>query len=96
MWNAQRNQIYHERCKNVAVAMQNLAEEAARLRTVFVQELQANPAEFQDTNLATKLEITTFQSYLTELVTFHNGGGTLSDVPRGTSWSLPLVDATPA
>jgi hypothetical protein len=95
-WDAQRNAIYAERCKNVAVAMQNAAEESARLRTVFIQELQSNPAAFADTPIATKAEITTFQSYLTELLTFHNGGATLSNTPRGTAWALPLVDSTPA
>lgn len=96
VWDANRNQIYAERCKNVAVAMQNAYEEAARLREIFVQELQSNPAEFADTTIATKTEITTFQSYLTEFMTFHNGGGTLTDTDRGTAWSLPLIDTNPA
>lgn len=95
-WNAQRNQIYHERCKNVAVAMQNLAEEAARLRTIFVQQLQDPPVEYTDTDVASVSEINTYQSYLTELLVFHNGGSELSNVARGTAWALPLVDSTPA
>jgi hypothetical protein len=95
-WDASRNAIYAERCRNVAVAAQNLAEEAQRLRTVFVQQLQSNPAAFADTPIATKAEITTFQSYLTELLTFHNGGGTLTNTARGTAWTLPLIDTSPA
>lgn len=96
MWNSQRNQIYAERCKNFAIACQNLAEEGARLRTIFTQQLQSNPAEFADTDVATKTEITTFQSYLTEFLLFHNGGGSLNDVGRGTAWTLPLIDQDPA
>lgn len=95
-WDANRNEIYAQRCRNLAVAVQGLAEEAARLRTVFVQELQTTPAEFTDTEIATRAEITTFQSYLTELLTFHNGGGALADVARGVAWTLPLIDRDPA
>lgn len=95
-WDANRNRIYAERCRNVAVAAQNLAEEAARLRTVFIQQLQSNPAAFADTDIATKDEITTAQSYLTEFLTFHNGGGTLANTARGTAWLLPLIDRDPA
>lgn len=95
-WNAQRNQIYHERCRNFAVKMQSLAEEAARLRVIFTQQLQSEPEEFVDTAVATAAEITTFQSYLTELLIFHNGGGTLNNTPRGVAWTLPLIDTTPA
>lgn len=95
-WDADRNLIYSQRCQNLARSMQNLAEEAQRLRTVFIQELQANPAAFADTPIATKAEITTAQSYLTELLTFHNGGGTLANTARGTAWLLPLIDTAPA
>ena len=95
-WNSERNRIYAERCHNVAVALQNIVEESARLRIVFVQELQSNPVAFADTTIATKGEITTFQSYLTEFLVFHNGGGTLADVARGTAWTLPLIDSEPA
>lgn len=95
-WDVDKNLIYHQRCRNLAVAMQNIAEEAARLRIIFIQELQSDPAEFANTVVATKAEITTAQSYLTELLTFHNGGGTLADVARGTAWLLPLIDTTPA
>ena len=95
-WDANRNLIYHERCRNVAVAMQNLYEESLRLREIFVQQLQSDPEEFANTPIATKSEITTFQSYMTEFITFHNGGGTLSDTDRGTAWTLPLIDTNPA
>jgi len=98
-WNTQRNQIYHERCKNVAVAMKNMAEEAQRLRDIFVQQLQSEPEEFADTDIATKTEITTFQSYLTQFLEFYNGSGSVQSpldatVNRGLSWTLPLIDST--
>lgn len=95
-WDADRNLIYARRCQNFSVAMQNLAEEAARLRTIFSQELQSSPAAFVDTPIATVAEITTVQSYLTEFQTFHNGGGALADVPRGVAWTLPFFDSEPA
>lgn len=95
-WDADRNTIYAQRCKNFAVAVKNLEEEAGRLRTVFIQELQSNPAAFTDTAIATKAEITTAQSFLTEYLTFCDGGGTLTDVQRITAWLLPLIDTTPA
>jgi hypothetical protein len=95
-WDSDRNRIYAERCRNIAKEMQALAEEAARLRTVFTQELQSSPAAFADTPIATKAEITTFQSYLTDFLTFHNGGGTLASTARGTAWTLPLIDTVSA
>ncbi len=95
-WDSNRNLIYAQRCQNLAREMANLAEEAQRLRTVFIQELQSNPAAFADTAIATKAEITTAQSFLTELLTFCNGGGTLTNTQRITAWLLPLIDSEPA
>lgn len=95
-WDVNRNLIYHQRCQALARAMANIAEEASRLRTVYVQQLQGGNDAFDDTAIATAAEITTFQSYLSELLVFHNGGGTLGDVARGTAWALPLVDTAPA
>jgi len=95
-WDANRNLIYAQRCQNIAKAFAQLAEEAQRLRTVFVQELQANPPTFTDTPIATAAEITTFQSYLSDFLTFNGGGGTLGNTARQTAWALPLIDTTPA
>lgn len=95
-WDANRNLIYMQRCQNAAREFKNLMEESARLREVFVQELQGGNVAFADTAIATAAEITTFQSYLSDFLTFHNGGGTLGNTPRGTSWTLPLTDTASA
>lgn len=95
-WNADRNRIFAERMKAFAVAEAALAEEAQRLRTVFIQQLQSDPVTFVDTAIATKAEIVTAQSYLTDFLVFHNGGGALGNTTRGTAWLLPLIDTTPA
>lgn len=93
------NQVMFQRLKNFAVAAQNLAEEAARLRAIYNQEAApfGNPvAAFDDTDIATVSEAQTFQSYLADFIVFHNGGGTLSDAPRGIAWALPFINTTPA
>lgn len=95
-WDSDRNLIYSQRMQNFAREIAGLAEEAQRLRTVFVQELQTPPAAFVDTPIATKTEITTAQSFLTEFLTFCNGGGTLANTTRITAWLLPLIDTQPA
>lgn len=103
-WDADRNRIYHQRVRDWAVNILNAAEEAARLRLIHVQQLQSDPAAYANTDIATKAEINTAQSFLTTFLKFARGlsGGAAAnedmdaDLDRLTAWLLPLIDRDPA
>jgi len=85
--------------KNFLVAMRHMAAEAQSIKDVHQQE--AKPAgtphaDYDDTSIATTAEFDDAVSYLSEFVTFHNGGATLANTNRGLAWGLPFVDDSPA
>lgn len=67
-YDANKHQLFSDRCKNLATAYQNLREEAAKLDAIYVNETASGAdAAFVDTGNATKAEhqdlITTMRAY---------------------------------
>lgn len=94
-----KNDVLFQRMKNLAVAARNLAQEAQAIKDVHSQEAKPGGtphADYDDTAIATTAEFDTAVSFLTEYLTFYNGGGTLSNAARGLAWTLPFIDDTPA
>lgn len=94
-----KNSIFFERMKNLCVAARGLAQEAQALKDVHAQEAKPGGiphADYDDTEIATTAEFDTAVSFLTEYLTFYNGGGTLANTARGLAWTLPFTDTTPA
>lgn len=98
-YSSAKNDILFQRMKNVCVAARNLKEEAEAIKIVHQQEAKPGGtphADYADTSQATTAEFDTAVSFLTEYLTFYDGGASLSDAARGTAWTLPFVDDTPA
>lgn len=96
-FSAAKNRVLHERCKAYAVAMQNLREEGARLRDIFLQEAKPGgvaDAAFVDTEIATTAEIVGIIDYAADFKSL-NESVAVGAAGRGL-WLLPLVDTTPA
>lgn len=88
-----KNRNFHERCQNFAKSIQNLREEGARLRAMFLQEVNGSQF-FVDTPASTTGEITGIMNYTADFKSF-NENAPVGAAPRD-SWLLPLVDTTPA
>lgn len=60
-----KNDIFHERVKNYAMAMQGLREEGDRLKDWYFQEISGH-ADFADTTQSTAAEVTAMINYITD------------------------------
>lgn len=64
-FSANKNQVFHERVRNYAAAMQNLREEGKRLGDWYFQEISGS-GFFVNTDIATTAEVTSMVNYFTD------------------------------
>lgn len=92
-YSANKNQLFHERVKNYAVAMQNLREEGARLKDWYFQEVSGNAA-FVTTDIATVAEITSMINYMTDFEKLNSAEAVSADARRISL--IPFLPNAPA
>lgn len=94
---ADENLLFFKRVQNVAVAFQNLREEAARLRAWFFAELKVGGVDapnYADTSIATKAEAEAMIGYLEA---FQNLNDNVQVAASGRSVNLiPFLTNSPA
>ena len=88
-----KNQLFHERVKNYAVAMQNLREEGQRLKDWYFQEISGD-ADFVDTGQSTAAEVTTMINYMTDFEKLNMNEAVTADARRISL--IPFLSDQPA
>jgi len=76
-----KNQVFHSRVKNYAVAMQNLREEGDRLKNWYFQEITGNEF-FVNTDTATTAEIGSMINYMTDFEKLNSSEAVAADSRR--------------
>jgi len=92
-FSAAKNERFHERVKNYAVAMQNLREEGDRLKDWYFQEISGNQF-FVNTEIATTAEIGSMVNYMTDFEKLNSSEAVLADARRISL--IPFLATTPA
>ena len=92
-YSANKNQLFHERVKNYAVAMQNLREEGDRLKDWYFQEVTGNAA-FINTDTATTTEIVAIINYATDFEKLNANEAVTADSRRLSL--IPFLPNVPA
>ena len=80
-FSANKNQIFSERVRNYAVAMQNLREEGERLKDWYFQEVTGNE-HFINTDTATTAEIISMINYKTDFEKLNTNEAVTADSRR--------------
>jgi hypothetical protein len=92
-YSASKNQLFHERVKNYAVAMQNLREEGDRLKDWYFQEITGNEF-FVNTDTATTAEIGSMVNYITDFEKLNTNEAVAADARRISL--IPFLPNAPA
>lgn len=96
-FSADKNRVLYERARAFASAMQNLREEAQRLRDIFLQEVKPGGVDsqfFVDTDIATKAELTSIMDYCADFKSLNESVQVIA--ADRASWLLPFIDTIPA
>lgn len=92
-YSAAKNQLFHERVKNYASAMQNLREEGDRLKDWYFQEVTGH-ADFVNTDTATTTEIVAMINYMTDFEKLNANEAVTADARRLSL--IPFLPNVPA
>jgi hypothetical protein len=92
-FSASKNQLFHERVKNYAVAMQNLREEGERLKDWYFQEITGNQF-FVNTDTATTTEVVAMVNYIADFEKINSNEAVVADSRRLSL--IPFLPNAPA